>query len=338
MSVGNVTINQGTNSAETVDSGNVIKTIDNMVNNNNAISSISYTKGSETVTIEGNELEELFKSIKMFAEDIKAGKIPQEAIKDLCGKCQGFLTALSALVNEVIQKMGLSNEETKEDIELKNTTDNLIDKLLNSKTFSDFDMRELMKLLIQAFSQLMNTQRAITLNTLNGILTALQEKIKQMEISRDENYKATMAQATAQLIGACLQMAVAIGSALTSGVTALGVGMSKPSGGASTGQLTGQQQIIANVGETVKALWSLLGNLAGIANPIGTMISAEHTYNAKTAEIASTVQDKLLEVLGKALDECSNQLKVLMDFINTLLKTIMEYIQNNYNTEMKIVG
>lgn len=96
-----------------------------------------------------------------------------------------------------------TNEVTKDDEELAKD----VDGLLKKSTISDFDIRELMKLLIKAFSQLMNSQRQVTLNTITNIVTALKAKVKDMEKSRNENFNAALASAIGGIVSGALQAA-----------------------------------------------------------------------------------------------------------------------------------
>ncbi|MGX8717025.1 MAG: hypothetical protein ACSW8C_03485, partial [bacterium] len=104
----------------------------------------------------------------------------------------------------------LSNEITQEDLNLAKQ----VEDLLKKPTISDFDIRELMKLLIKAFSQLLNSQRQVTLNTITNIITALKAKIADMEKSRDENYHAALASAIGGIVMGTLQVAGGVISAV----------------------------------------------------------------------------------------------------------------------------
>lgn len=73
-------------------------------------------------------------------------------------------------------------------------------------TLTDYDIRELMKLLIKAFSELINAQRQVALSNINGIIQALNEKISAMEKSRDENHKAAIHSAIGQIAMGVLQI------------------------------------------------------------------------------------------------------------------------------------
>ena len=307
----------------------------NRAGSDNGITSISYTNGDTTVTIQGEELEELFETIDLLAEAISSGKMPSEILENLCDNCRGFLKVLSDFLDEFAKEAGASDEVTPDDLKQQEETQRVIARILNSKTFSDFDMRELMKLLIRAFSEFMNSQRMITMNTITCILAALAVKIQQMEESRDENYEAAIDQAIGQLVSACLQLAAAIGSAVCSFDSA---GVLSGEGKACVKDISTETQSILTINEGLNSVFQCLEKLAGGSTAISGLIAAGHTADAKTADIASATADKLLEILGKMLDENANQLKLLLDFINTLLKGIQELCQNAYNTEMKIVS
>ena len=91
--------------------------------------------------------------------------------------------------------------------------------IVNSyKSVTDFDVRELMKLLIQAFAELMSTQRQADLNTLTGIVNTLAEKIDAMEDAKSAQFKSTLASAIGSIVAGSLSVGLALGSAAASSV------------------------------------------------------------------------------------------------------------------------
>ena len=112
-------------------------------------------------------------------------KLTKEQVAALYDYVKGLVTALKTLVGSLFPNSGE----------------------ISSRSFSDYDIRELMKMLIQAFSQLMTSQRQSDLNTINGIIQALETKIASMEQSRDAYYKASIVTAVGSLITGALQIA-----------------------------------------------------------------------------------------------------------------------------------
>lgn len=228
----------------------------------------------------------------------------------------------------------LSNEITQEDLNLAKQ----VEDLLKKPTISDFDIRELMKLLIKAFSQLLNSQRQVTLNTITNIITALKAKIADMEKSRDENYHAALASAIGTIVMGSLQVIGGTISAIAAGYN--GSKLNKlASAGAKSDNLSGNpkfQKIIKD-GE----LWANIGQATGyvgqVANGIAGIINAHFQAEAKDADIDSTIQDAIMEVLRKMQDEGSNEFKQLLQFISTLLQMLHELQQNASSTEKTIV-
>ena len=68
-------------------------------------------------------------------------------------------------------------------------------------TLSDFDLRELMKLLISTFGELRTADRERALNILTAVVAAIETKISAMEKERDAQYAAAEKQAIGQIVG-----------------------------------------------------------------------------------------------------------------------------------------
>ena len=305
----------------------------------NGITSISYTVGNEQVTIKGDDIiEELEKSITMLAEYIKEGKVPEDVLEEICQTlskaCQDFFMGFWELMVEVVAGEVLSDEKTEEDIVIQEAADALIDALLNSKVFSDSDMRELMKLLIQAFCAFMTTQRAINLNTMQNIMAAFEEKIRQMEKARDKNYEAAMTQAKAQLIGACIQV---FASLMSVGLAACSADATrKGTFNAETGKFDAATEKILKNLSVCQTFCDALGNLAGIFTALGGMSAAESTYQAKTAEIKAAIQDAALELFRKMQEAGTEFMHKLFDIVNSLVQMILQLVQSISSTEQQI--
>ena len=255
--------------------------------------------------------------------------------------------------------MSLSDEVTQGDLDLAKQ----VNDLLKKPTISDFDIRELMKLLIKAFSQLMNSQRQVTLNTITNIVTALKAKVKDMEKSRNENFNAALASAIGGIVSGALQAAGGAFSLVGSGKTQSQT--PKVEGNQKTSLSTQSQSATENAGTSthnkalsdssveiakkseekviefddgkMKAIGEIFKSSGGIFNSIATIISADFQAKAKGADIDSAIQDALMEVLRKMQDEGSNEFKQLIQFISTLLQMLHELQQNASSTEQTIV-
>ncbi|MGX8717024.1 MAG: hypothetical protein ACSW8C_03480, partial [bacterium] len=86
-----------------------------------------------------------------------------------------------------------------------------------------------------------------------------------------------------------------------------------------------------------QAIGSTFGSAGGLANSIAAIVNAHHQAEAKDADIGSTIQDAIMEVLRKMQDEGSNEFKQLLQFISTLLQMLHELQQNASSTEKTIV-
>ena len=305
------------------------KTLKGIKQSGQAITSISYTAGEgEKKSIKEQDVREFLKSIETWGDTIDVMKLTQEMAEKLGIGCQNVVKALGAFIEQMASNMTLSKETTEEDLK--------IESLIKQGALSDFDIRELMKLLIKAFSQLINAQREITVNNIRGIMDALQTKIEQMAKSRDENYNAAIAQATAQIVSGCIQV---LGSVLAMAGASAGKNASTVKGGSNTEnvgalkQFFGRSLFSACDGQAILKLADGLGQI--VTGATGG-IAAGYQAEAKNADIEATKADALMEVLRKMQEENTNQLKELMDFISTLLRVMQELGQNASATEKSI--
>ena len=333
-STNNVRTNDGVYSTQEA-VADIYTKVNSMFNGGKGIISTSYTsQGGKKTDLNKEDVEAILKNIENFKETINLSAVSEEVLKNMGINCQGMLRTLTNVLSELVKNMGASQEVTQEDTQLKTAAQNAIDKLLNSKTISDFDIRELMKLLIKAYSELMKSQREITLATITGIIDALNTKIQAMEISRDENYKAAMAQAVGQIVAGCIQVT----ASFTQAVCAFAEGAYKTNGfGGRANEMDAHEKAEVAMWKSVSAFAKAFGDLSSVSSGIVGIIAASHSNQAKTADITSAKADAMMEVLRKMQEENSNQLRQLFDFISTLLRTMQELQQNASATEKSIV-
>ena len=257
------------------------------------------------------------------------GKTADE-LKSTCKESLNILNGVTGFIKD--------NIKTTQETSASNTvSSNSLDALVSKSDFSSLDIRGLMKLLIQAFSQFFSTQRTLDLNTITQIQAAMEAKISAMEKEKDESYKAAMTQA----IGSIVSGAISVGAGLISFVGAFGSTKNiKEPGGQGTNSQGGGQEIttivkdgLARAGASADAV-----NACGqITNGVAGIMSADYTANAKEAQIEQTKQDAILEVLKKMQQDGSEQTKQLMDYISRLLSMIQELQQSAAQTERTIV-
>ena len=89
------------------------------------------------------------------------------------------------------------------------------------KAVTDSDMRELLKLLIAVFAQMLTTQRQNDLLNLNNLMSSFEAKIKDMETSRDKQYDAAMTSAVTSIVMGFISLGLTIaGTAMQMGSAA----------------------------------------------------------------------------------------------------------------------
>ena len=225
------------------------------------------------------------------------------------------------------------------------------------KAVTDSDMRELLKLLIAVFAQMLTTQRQNDLLNLNNLMSSFEAKIKDMETSRDKQYDAAMTSAVTSIVmgfislgltvaGTAMQMRSAYSTMSQNKIDAsfnkqlsLNKGMNK----LTEGQLNASMRKLADV--TSQAQFQLGGAMSSggqaasqMAQGIAGVVSAMQQKDAKDADIKAEREAMVMEIMRKAQEQNQSTAKALMDFINNLLSMIQQLNQNARQTEMQIVA
>lgn len=200
------------------------------------------------------------------------------------------------------------------------------------KAVTDSDMRELMKLLIAVFAQLLTSQRQNDLLNLNIMMASFEAKINDMEKSKDEQYEAAWTQAVVSIVMGAVSLAM----------TCIGTAMQ-----ARSAYNTTQNNIKDGTNLSLESdkqfLWggamSQSSQFVGsIGNAIGTWCAAKDQQDAKEMDIKAEAEAMVMEVIRKAQEQNQSTAKALMDFINNLLSMIQQLNQNARQTEMQIAA
>jgi hypothetical protein len=206
----------------------------------------------------------------------------------------------------------------------------------SSKIITDDDIRGLMKLLLQAFTLMINAQRQGDLNDLNGVLAALETKLAAMEESKDAAYEAAKSQAIGMIVSGSINV---VGGAVQAGMAAAGSTSKTDSTsnttaegttvGSSTTQGKDWGQISQGVGSSVQGGGQ-------IAQGAFNLEAAEHTVEQQEAEQKKAEAEAQLEFWkqGESMDEKS--MDAFFNFLKTILSILQEYRQNAASTEGSI--
>ena len=215
-----------------------------------------------------------------------------------------------------------------------------IDKLLTERLgIRDSDLRDLLKLLISAFAQLNNTQRMTDLTALQGLVEACKAKIEQMEIAAKGQYDAAQKQAWGQIIGGCISIGFSVVSLVGTGIHAKSLGEIKGDFESTAKKFTAQlKQATHQAKADFWKMFSGIGqSLSGITTGAFSLKAAEDTYAKSAAEIQQEQLNLTMEIMRKALDQCSSSKKELMEAIQQMIQFIQQLIQQAAATEKTIV-
>ncbi|MDR0755798.1 MAG: hypothetical protein LBE99_02715 [Puniceicoccales bacterium] len=219
-----------------------------------------------------------------------------------------------------------------------------------SKIITDDDIRGLIKLLLQAFTSMINAQRQGDLNDLNGVLNALTTKLDAMGKSADAAYDAAMAQAITNIVSGCINIgagtakAVCAGKAHTESKDNSNFD-SKGSTGAGDADTT-VPEAATNVSkgtDTVPTNWGMWGNIVDavggstkMVEGVSGIFTAGYTAEQQAAEIEKERANAQLEFWkqGESMDEKS--IESFFNFLKTILSVLQEYKQNAASTEQSI--
>ena len=327
---------------------------------NGGITNISYTnQGGKSIG--GKDTKEQAMAALLSQDPEVTGKMVSELCSSLSTDAlQSTAKASMGVINDLVvcAKNSVETTDTKTNTpEVSNGLDGLMGKL------SSFDIRDLMKLLIKAFAQFFQTQRAIDLSNIEQIQAAMEAKIDAMEDEKEASYSAALSQA----IGSIVSGAISVGAGLFSiagGLADIGGGyfsgkelskadkLLKGSGTVGNNTLTKtdkvQVQQIQQQADHIMNRWhggatianglgQAINGLGGIASGTAGIFSAAYTSDAKDAQIQQTTQDAVLEILKKMQNDGSEQTKQLMDFIARILSMIQELQQAAAQTEKTIV-
>lgn len=196
-------------------------------------------------------------------------------------------------------------------------------------TIGDQFIRDLLKLLIRVFAQMLTTKRTSDLYVLKQTINSFVEKIKDMEEAKEKQYKSSFTQALAGVIGGAIATTLGgVGGALQIGQT---TEITDEAGKAIGGSLTSN---LGQVGQTMSYPSQAVSQLASSA---GTMAANGATREKMEADIRSTAQDQLQEILRKAQDTNQSLEKSVFEYITSLLSMIQQLQQSIRQTEMGIV-
>ncbi|MFQ6723120.1 MAG: hypothetical protein ACLRFH_01815 [Opitutales bacterium] len=205
-------------------------------------------------------------------------------------------------------------------------------------TLSDFDLRELMKLLISTFGELRTADRERALNILTAVVAAIETKISAMEKERDAQFTAAVKQAVGQIVGG-----IATGAC---GIIGGGLNFAGPK------QVTGpgfkHNQGGAKVGTTETKLTRsgiAADMISGSAMPLGKIIegsanieSAKSQVEATNARIEQTQADATIEVLKQAQEQYTKGNDSLQQFIDKVLNIMQQLLQSAAQTEKSVAN
>ena len=308
-----------------------------------------------------SQINALFADEKNLQNTLGANPILRNKLANLLGcKSDELPTVLSDLnksVTNLPSILGslLVSSEDKKFREQVNTALSAAEPFM--KAVTDSDMRELLKLLIAVFAQLMTTQRENDLLNLNNLMSSFEAKIKDMEASRDKQYDAAITSAVTSIVMGFVSLGLTVAGTAMQMRSAANTMSANKTIEASNKQLSLSSDMHTISREVFRSNFKELLNVAAqeqfilggamssggqaasqVAQGIAGWVSAEQQKDAKDADIAAEAQAMVMEVVRKAQEQNQSTAKALMDFIMSLLSMIQQLNQNARQTEMQIAA
>jgi hypothetical protein len=297
------------------------------------------------------QIQALFADGKNLQDALSANPILGNKLANLSGcKSDELPTVLSDL-NKSVKGLPNTLGSLLVACEDKNFSNNVNKALSAAAPFlnavTDSDMRELLKLLIAVFAQLMTTQRENDLLNLNNLMSSFEAKLKEMETSRDKQYDAAMSQAVASIVMGCISLGMTIGGTAMQMRSAANTmknnkitldsfkagGISEQEFKTNFLDVASQKQFV--IGQTISQSSQTVSQMG---QSIAGIFSADQQNDAKLADEAAEKQAMVMEIVRKAQEQNQSVAKALMDFINNLLSMIQQLIQNASQTEKTIAA
>jgi len=250
---------------------------------------------------------------------------------------------MEKIINEILTNKDIKDllgEKEINSIKYTANADGTITLITNdtpiTKKITDFDIRELMKLLIAVFSELRTADRERALNILNAIVATFEQKIAQMEIAKQEQFKAALATAIGQIAGGVIT------------VLGAGIGAYKTSKNFKSNLFDkSNDKTLINNKENIKSggsgaagqFFSSTAMSSGqIITGIAAIFSASYTANKADADIATASLDQALEVLKQAQEQYTKGNDSLQQFIEKVLNVMMQLLQRAAQTEKAVAN
>ncbi|MCQ2955621.1 MAG: hypothetical protein MJ218_00285 [Opitutales bacterium] len=207
-----------------------------------------------------------------------------------------------------IQNPTTSEEEPTETQMVEQIGMVIIDNFLGWERIGDDTIRNLMKDIIKAFAALLTNQKEADKNALNEMLSAFDEKIKQMENGMDAAYKAAMAGAICSMVA---------------GAVSIVCGIAGLKGISNAGADEAAKKAAAAAAEMINSIGGAIGK---IIEGCGGIMSAVWNKDKEGANIDVARQERLVEVFNSMRDENKKFSENLMQFINNILSEMQQLL------------
>ena len=297
------------------EAGKLVQKLHNNITQNDGIEKVSYVNGQLEVTYkEGKEAD-----IDALTAKLQQLAFSSDEMKDIFG-------------------------EDIKNVKFKENSDGTITLISNdtpiTKKITDFDIRELMKLLIAVFSELRTADRERALNILNSIVATFEQKIAQMEIAKQEQFKAAMATAIGQIAGGCITILGAGIGAYSTSKNFNAKPKSENNVNIKNGQtqINNQSDLKKGSGAAGQFFSSTAMSGGQIISGLAAIHSAFYTANVAEANIATASLDQALEVLKQAQEQYTKGNDSLQQFIDKVLNVMMQLLQSASQTEKAVAN